>query len=226
MLIGSYCRCSMVDYEGHLSSVIFTVGCNMNCPYCHNQGLLREGQRVQWESIMNHLKRRKNQLEAVVVSGGEPTLHKDLPDYLRGIKAMGYKIKLDTNGTNPAMLADIIREGLVNHIAMDIKAGPETYEAISGVPFEAVETSICLLREFGQYEFRTTLYPVLRKDEIQRLCAVYEHDPYWLQQYRPISDEGMSPYSQEEICTLVKDYNVQMRGFGSHFFVNMLEKQL
>ncbi|MEK7611634.1 MAG: anaerobic ribonucleoside-triphosphate reductase activating protein [Patescibacteria group bacterium] len=169
MIIKGLVKLSLIDYPPRPSAVIFTAGCNFRCPFCHNPELVLTSEKVEEisrEYVFSYLKQRAGLLDGVCVTGGEPTLHTDLPEFLRQIKAMGYAVKLDTNGTNPEMLAELIRDNLVDYLAMDLKTalGAE-YQSLSSGGTGIVETiirSIKLLVTSGkEYEFRTTVVPSL-----------------------------------------------------------------
>lgn len=155
-------KLSLVDYPGKTSAVIFTGGCNFRCPFCHNGGLVLEKvEEITTIEVMDYLKKRRGLLDAVVVSGGEPTLQGDLVEFLKKLKDIGYKVKLDTNGTNPKMLKEIIDNNLVDYIAMDIKNNLNNYSDIVGLDCyktDKILESINILKENKiDYEFRTTL---------------------------------------------------------------------
>lgn len=176
MLIGGLQRCSLVDYPGHVSAVIFTQGCNFRCPYCHNPQLVdpaRFGQPLDVDEVFRFLQSRIGRLQAVVVSGGEPLVHDDLPALLGRIRELGYLVKLDTNGSFPGRLSAVVSAGLVDFIAMDIKAPFGRYGELAGVPIdiEAIRESIRIIRESGvDYLFRTTLAePLLGEDDIRTI---------------------------------------------------------
>lgn len=211
MKIGGYQRCSFIDYKHYHSAVIFTSGCNMNCPYCHNQELLNMA--VDQKEVFKHLQKRINQLDAVVVSGGEPCLQESLPEFIKAIKGMGYKVKLDTNGTNPEMVKKLIREKLIDYIAMDIKTIPEKYKAICGLDWKDVEESYKIILDFGSYEFRTTLYPEISLDDLAKLISWMENKNYYIQQYRQTENSHLIPYSKEDILKIINQSNVIIRGF-------------
>ena len=182
---------SFIDYPGKVSAILFTPGCNMNCYYCHNRILINPGNNhtyFNFDEILHQLKRRKLLLDAVVISGGEPTLHTDIEEYLVKIKNLGYLIKLDTNGTNPDVIKSLTDKGLINYIAMDIKAPFERYEEICGVgtDIEKIKNSIAFLMEGNiPYEFRTTVVPQLSKDDIISIAkSISGAEKYVLQQYR------------------------------------------
>src|SRR6056297_2585563 len=125
MIIGALQKTSLIDYPGEISAVIFTRGCNFRCPYCHNPELVdkkRYTTALEINEVLTFLENRKGLLDGVVITGGEPTIYGDLPEFLLKIKQMGYLVKLDTNGTNPAMMRRVIDLNLVDYIAMDYKA--------------------------------------------------------------------------------------------------------
>lgn len=154
---------SMVDYEGHICCTVFTAGCNFRCPFCHNADLV-EGKnlkQISEEEFFDFLNKRKGLLDGVCVSGGEPTLQPDLIEFIKKIKNLGYKVKLDTNGSNPEKLQQLIDLNLVDYVAMDIKNSIEQYNKTAGKGFydvERIKQSVDILKQ-GKvpYEFRTTL---------------------------------------------------------------------
>lgn len=155
-------KVSMVDYKDKISATIFTGGCNFRCPFCHNSGIVEKKYNYYSEDeILEYLKDRKKLLDAVVISGGEPTLQKDLPRFIKAVRALGYLVKLDTNGTNPQMLEMLLQDKLIDYVAIDIKNDFSNYSVITGVPnpnTEAIKKSLALLKRFSvDYELRTTL---------------------------------------------------------------------
>ncbi len=212
MKISGYNKCSFIDYEGHIAAVVFTCSCNMTCPYCYNKELL-DLEGIKEEDIFEHLAKRKGMLNGVVVCGGEPTMHEDLPDFIAKIKALGFDVKLDTNGTNPKMLKSLIKDGLIDYVAMDIKEVDEKYKSISGLPFDRVSESIEIIRDFGKYEFRTTAYPTITHDDFRRLCEKHRDDNYVIQQYKKANAIMLEPHPQEFFDDLVKQYGIRLRGF-------------
>lgn len=161
--IGGVQKLSLVDYPGYVAAALFLTGCNMRCGYCHNPELVlpeRLAPSIPIDEVLLFLHSRIGKLDGVVISGGEPTIHDELPSLVRHIKAMGYRIKLDTNGTNPDMVADMLRKGLLDFIAMDIKGPLEKYIAIAARPIniDAITRTIRLLIDSGvSHEFRTTV---------------------------------------------------------------------
>lgn len=156
-------KLSMVDFEGHLCATVFTAGCNFRCPFCHNADLVNGTNltEITNEEFFEYLKKRKGMLDSVCVSGGEPTIWKDLPDFIKKIKELGYLVKLDTNGTNPTMLKKLIDEKLIDYVAMDIKNSKESYIKTAGkgkFDTREIEKSVEILKSgIVPYEFRTTL---------------------------------------------------------------------
>ncbi len=157
-------KMSIVDYDGKVASTIFTGSCNFRCPFCHNSALVLDYQKISpipESELMAFLEKRKNLLDGVCITGGEPTLQKDLPDLCEKIKKLGYAVKLDTNGTNPNMVKQLNENGLVDYFAMDIKNSLDDYAPIIGLEryntSKVEETVNYFLSEKANYEFRTTL---------------------------------------------------------------------
>ena len=164
MYIGGLQKLAMVDYPGKLAATVFTGGCNLRCPFCHNALLvtrLRETPALEEKAVLDFLASRRGLLDGVVLSGGEPLLQPGAADFLAKVREMGFSVKLDTNGCYPKALADILDRGLVDYVAMDIKNSPEKYPETVGIPgFDtaSVEESIRLLTDSkADHEFRTTL---------------------------------------------------------------------
>ncbi len=157
-------KMSIVDYDGKVAATLFTGSCNFRCPFCHNSSLVLDYNNIEPipdREIFEFLERRKGLLDGVCITGGEPTLQKDLPEFIERIKALGYLVKLDTNGTNPKMVKSLSASGLVDYFAMDIKNDREAYAPIIGL--ESYDTSRIeetvefFLTGNADYEFRTTL---------------------------------------------------------------------
>lgn len=162
MIIAGLQKSSLIDYPNEIAAVVFTSGCNFRCPFCHNGGLLedKKSQKITPEEVLDFLKTRQNKLQGVVISGGEPTLHKDLEDFIIKIRDLGFKIKLDTNGSNPSVLIDLINKNLIDYVAMDIKSSLKKYKEAtnSNIDTEKIKESIdFLLKGKVDYEFRTTV---------------------------------------------------------------------
>ncbi len=163
-------KMTLLDYPGRVACTVFLAGCNYACPFCHNSQLLTgEAEAVmQEEELLSFLQKRQGILDGVCITGGEPTLNPGLKPMLQRIKALGYAIKLDTNGSRPDVLRQLVEEGLVDYVAMDVKNGPEQYAATVGVPgvkLERVEQSLRFLIGGGvPYELRTTLVQQLHDE--------------------------------------------------------------
>ena len=162
-MISGLQKMTLLDYPGKVACTVFLQGCNFRCPFCHNSDLLGKDapQTISVEELMTFLKKRVGLLDAVCITGGEPTLQKDLPELIRQIKALGYLVKLDTNGSRPAVLKQLAEEKLIDYVAMDIKNSPSRYGqtvGLSNMDLKALEESIrYLLEHHVDYEFRTTV---------------------------------------------------------------------
>ena len=197
MKICGFVRQSLIDWEGRLVAVVFTKGCNFRCGYCHNPylvlpGLFGQTPDIRETVILAFLKKCLGWLDGVVISGGEPTLQPDLPDFIRKIKTMGYVVKLDTNGSNPVQLRQLIGEHLIDAVAMDVKselsfpAYLKVNAAMTEGDFERVCESVRLIEKSGlEYQFRTTLIPgVQSPDEIHALKNEFGEGHLLLQKFR------------------------------------------
>jgi pyruvate formate lyase activating enzyme len=218
MIIGGIQKHSFIDYPGKASCVVFLAGCNFDCPYCHNPQLTGEPgsrpPRVAPEDAFVFLEQRRGLLDGVVISGGEPTLHPDLPDFCGRIKSLGFPVKLDTNGSRPQMLRRLIRAGLVDYVAMDIKTDPQRYEGCVASRFDgsALLASLQLIMESGlDYEFRTTcVKPLVTPEAVEAIARLIRGcRRYALQPFRqnvilhPEFFDGMDPaFSFEEMTRL------------------------
>lgn len=192
MVVAGLQKTSLVDYPGYIASTIFVGGCNYACPYCHNKTLLNDGRpHISIDEVLEFLNDRKHFTDSVVVTGGEPTLYVGLPSVLQSLKKMGLRVKLDTNGTNPEMLENILTHGLVDYIAMDIKDTLEKYPRIAGVEVDTLvlQESIAIIKQLPHYEFRTTVIPDVHTQEdiytiIDEILGC-EAKRYALQRYKP-----------------------------------------
>ena len=194
-------KLTLLDYPGHMSATVFTGGCNFRCPFCHNSELVLNPASVPLipeKEVLAFLASRARMLEGVAITGGEPTLQSDLPEFIAKVRALGYKVKLDTNGQSPAVLERLLKAGLLDYVAMDIKNSRDRYGATIGIPnfrTDAVEASVALLMG-GKvpYEFRTTVMKELHDtssfEDIGRWIAGARH--YYLQPYRD-SEQVMKP---------------------------------
>ena len=196
MKIGGLLKFTLIDFPGRPAAVVFTQGCNFRCRYCHNPELVYPNmfaEPVAEEEIDAFLKRRQGTLEGIVVSGGEPTLHEDLPQLLAKLKGMGYATKLDTNGTRPDVLKQLIHDKLLDFIAMDLKAPLEKYSLSTGVDFNpaVLRESMKLIVESGLgYEFRTTYdKEVLTDADIAAITQLTDGKHYRVQECLPVAKE-------------------------------------
>lgn len=223
-------KLTLLDYPGHVACTVFTGGCNFRCPFCHNAPLVlpeRMGSDTNEEEVLKFLKKRIGVLDGVAVTGGEPLIHKSLPDFLAAVKDMGYMIKLDTNGSFPEALRNVVEKGLVDRVAMDIKNSPEAYGETIGLPgfdLKAVEESKNLLLSGKiDYEFRTTVVKGIHTKESLAQAAewIKGAKEYYLQQYKDSGDvinpEKLSAFSEEEMKLLLEEVvkivpTAQLRG--------------
>lgn len=194
MLIAGLNKTTLLDYPGCVAATIFVGGCNFRCPFCHNGGLVLEPlsqQLYSEEEILSFLQKRKNVLKGVCITGGEPTLQADLPEFLLKVKEMGYRVKLDTNGFKPDVLEELLGKKLLDYVAMDIKNCPEKYAVTAGLStgegWKQIHNSIKILKAASiPYEFRTTVVKELHtKEDLIKIgewikgCSLY-----YLQQYQ------------------------------------------
>ena len=205
MIIGGLEKLSLLDYPDHLAAIVFTQGCNFRCHFCYNPMLVlpQSGKDVEikkekgfsplsTEDLFLFLKERFGRLEGVVVTGGEPTIHPDLPEFIRKIKDIGYLVKLDTNGTNPEMLAGLIEAKLIDYIAMDMKAPFAKYSKTVNVnlDWDNIEKSVKIIMKSGlPYEFRTTVVPGLLKKDFHEMGKIIQGaDKWYLQAFKSDTD--------------------------------------
>lgn len=219
MQIHGFNTLTLLDYPEHTGAAIFLGGCNFRCPFCQNAGLvLSPGLEpvIPEEKILNFLQKRQGILEGVCITGGEPTLHPDLPALIEKIKSLGYLVKLDTNGTNPGLLADLYTEKLIDYAAMDIKSSMERYAAVSGIStpdLDSIQKSIDFLMGSGiSYEFRTTAVKELHTCEDFRSIADWLAGAraYFIQSYQDsehVIHPGFHSCTKEELeafCQILK----------------------
>lgn len=170
MVIAGLQKMTLLDYPGKVACTVFLQGCNFRCPFCHNRDLLDAApETISTDELLAFLKKRQGLLDAVCISGGEPTLQPDLEALIREIKALGYAVKLDTNGSHPAVLKRLANSGLLDYVAMDVKNSPAEYGNTIGLPsvnLEAVEESLSfLLNDTVDYELRTTVADELHSEQ-------------------------------------------------------------
>ena len=186
MIFGGVQRTTTIDFPGVLACVLFTRGCDADCFYCHNRDLLaRAGQALEEAEVFRFLERRRGLLDGVVVSGGEPTLQPDLERFLARLREWGYRIKLDTNGRRPDLVGALMERGLVDYLAVDVKALPGDYPAVCGLEgFSAAAETLARAAERGlAREARTTLYPGMTLDALEELLGLLPPMPRWRLNY-------------------------------------------
>lgn len=215
MIIGGLQKTSLLDFPEKIAAIVFTVGCNFRCGYCHNPELINGGAKI--EEVFEFLKTRQGKLDGVVITGGEPCLQKDLPEFIKQVKELGFAVKLDTNGSFPEMLEKVLPD--LDYVAMDIKAPLEKYSQIVNVDVDTskILKSIEILKNGGvDYEFRTTVVKSqLSYEDFEKIGQLIQGAPrYYLQKFvaSKILDKGLEnekTYSTEEferIIDILKPY--------------------
>lgn len=216
MRISGLQKMTLLDYPGLVACTVFTGGCNLRCPFCHNASLVlpeRADDALDEAEVLRFLEKRRGMLDGVAVTGGEPLLHADLPDFLRRVRALGYRVKLDTNGTFPDRLRAVVEDGLVDRVAMDVKNAPLLYGktvGVRGFDLEPVERSKdYLLAGHVEYEFRTTVVRGLHTAESLLAAARWIEGAreYYLQQYRDSGDVlapgALGAFTDDEMRSLL-----------------------
>jgi pyruvate formate lyase activating enzyme len=221
MKIGGFQKTSLLDYPDRISAIVWVSGCNFRCPFCYNKNLaLGTAELFPEDEILSFLSKRKEQLEGVVISGGEPLLQEDIVDFVERIKNLRLLVKIDTNGAFPEKLGELLEKQLVDYIAMDVKAPKRKYRELVGVDVDIskIEASIDLIKNKAPaYEFKTTFVPdLLKKEDIVEIAKWIEGaDAYYLQQFKPISPlmssafENAIPYPRDyflETLTAIKPF--------------------
>ena len=205
-------KVTLLDYPGRVACTVFLGGCNLRCPFCHNASLVLSAGEPQMteEAFFAFLRKRQGILDGVCITGGEPLLQADLSRFIAEIRALGYAVKLDTNGTMPSRLAPLLDARAVDYVAMDIKSSPEGYATACGVPVDTdkIRESIRLLRESGiPHEFRTTVVKGLHtKENIEGAARLVGNSPYFLQGFvdsgELIGGATMDAYTPDEMAAL------------------------
>ena len=219
MLVGGFQGTTLIDYPGKIASTIFTCGCNFRCPFCHNPELVFPKEHkfpcTDGEEVLKKLNGRQTFIDGVCITGGEPTLNDDLPDFIKSIKKMGYAVKLDTNGYKPDVIERLMDKNLIDAIAMDIKSSFDNYSKVCGtdIDVELIKKSIEMIMNSGlQYEFRTTVVPeYVSKEDIDKIVSHIEGAEFYaLQQFH--KDKVLAP-------DVVPD-----KPYEKQFFYDMLKK--
>lgn len=227
MIINGFQKLTLLDYPDHLAAMIFTSGCNFKCSYCQNSPLIKKDKAglINEEEILEYLKKRKNVLDGLVISGGEPTMQSDLKEFILKVKEIGLKIKLDTNGYKPEVLKPLLDEHLIDYVAMDIKNVFEKYPLNCGVKQInecRIKKSILLIKKSGiDHEFRTTFIKEYHTiDDINKIIELIGDSKYYVQNFEDsenVKDKSLHGLSEEELSSIKKILcnkypNVKVRG--------------
>jgi pyruvate formate lyase activating enzyme len=241
MIIAGLQKTSLLDYPNKISAIVFTYGCNFKCGFCHNPELVKLNSKITKipeKDFFYFLKKRKNILDAVVITGGEPTLQNDLIPFIRKIKKLGFLVKLDSNGSNPKIIEKLLKEKLIDYVAMDIKGPLDKYQQITGskIALENIKKSVELIKNIGvsqhqssrqsalDYEFRTTVVPTYLDEQDFIKIGEWLKDAkiYYLQQFRNEKTlnknlKNINPYPTERLhdfTNIMKKYvkEVKIRG--------------
>ncbi|MFO0743680.1 MAG: anaerobic ribonucleoside-triphosphate reductase activating protein [Candidatus Paceibacterota bacterium] len=235
MLLAGLQKNSLIDFPGKISCIVFTLGCNFRCDFCYNPSLVLHErfskELLKEEDFFNFLEERKGLLDGVVVTGGEPTLHKDLNLFIKKIKDLGFAVKLDTQGSSPKFLEQILKEGNVDYVAMDIKAPLEKYQKITNSHFDPnlISESIKILKDHKKenknfdYEFRTTIVAGdLDKTDFEKIGNMIKgSSKYYLQEFHPEDDLNNKEYSKRKGCNKeeMEEFKEIMENYVEKVFV-------
>lgn len=188
-------KLTVLDFPGQVACIVFTAGCSFRCPFCHNATLVKgEGEIISEDEVLSYLKKRQGILDGVAITGGEPTIQKDLKEFILKIKNLGYKVKLDTNGYHPEVLRELISEGLLDYVAMDIKNSKEKYAVTAGLQnldISRIEQSVELIKNCNiDYEFRTTIMQEFHTEKDLEDIGIWLKGAkkYFLQSFRDSGD--------------------------------------
>lgn len=229
--IGGLQKLTLLDFPGKVSAMVFTIGCNMRCPFCHNYELVKDADKIKDlvdpQEVIDYLKKRKGVLDGIVITGGEPTLQRGLKDFIKTIKEeTGLLVKLDSNGLNPSILKELIDEKLVDYVAMDIKNDFTNYGEITGIanlPVDRLKESIKILEEGKvNYEFRTTVIKDFHTlERLKNIVGFIKEDSnYFLQQFiisDNVPNKELKYYTEEELINIGEELktihpNLKIRG--------------
>jgi len=217
MKIGGLQKISLLDYPDTLSAIIWTAGCNFRCPFCYNKHLvLGRTETISELTILSFLEKRRDVLEGLSISGGEPLLQDEIVSFTEKIKKLNYLIKIDTNGSFPEKLKELIDKKLVDYVSMDVKAPKKKYDKLAGVKTDIskIEHSIDLIKnEAPDYEFKTTVVPVMldKKDIVEIAKWLEGSKQFYLQQFKSDSPlvssklDNVVPYSQEKLSEILHE---------------------
>jgi len=210
MIINGFLNASLIEYPGQICALLYTSPCNFKCPFCHNPSLIPVNSDIMDETeVMQDIYNTRQFIDAVTITGGEPTMQNDLEDFFRQVKSMGLKAKIDTNGYSPETIKRLVKENLVDYIALDIKNSFEKYKVTVGIDVDTskIKESIDFVMKAGvQYEFRTTVVPkLIEKEDFKKIGEQIKGAEYYvLQQYnneRTLDKtwRGVKPYTKEDL---------------------------
>lgn len=224
MRITGLVKTTLLDYPGKVACTVFTYGCNFRCEFCHNALLVTEENHdnISEDEFFAFLSKRQGILDGVCISGGEPTLQRDLPEFMKKIKDMGFCVKLDTNGYEPEILRSLIDENLVDYVAMDIKSSPDTYSSICAVnvDIDKIKRSVDILKQGKvDYEFRTTCVKEYHtKEDFQKIALWLKGDSkYFLQHFEDSGNligNNLSAFTKEETEEIEKIISPSVPNLG------------
>lgn len=226
MKIAGFQKTTLLDFPSKVAAIIFTQGCNFKCPYCQNSGLIshENEELISEEEIFSYLNKRKGVIDGLVISGGEPTVQNDLKIFIKKVKNMGFLVKLDTNGSNPDLLEELLNERLLDYVAMDIKNPLHLYEEVAGMKPLAIKLkkSIELLKKSSiDHEFRTTIIKNIHDiDKLFEICSYVDGNKMFLQNFEQSENvlcKNLESFSKEELLLIQKKMkgkypNVIVRG--------------
>lgn len=232
MIIGGLEKMTLIDYPGQLAAIVFTKGCNFRCHFCYNPLLVwsevESGEKkyekgysqFTEDDLFRFLESRQGKLDGVVITGGEPTIHPDLPEFIKKIRALGFKIKLDTNGTNPEMLKKLLDQKLLDYVAMDLKGSSDNYNQVVGVKvdFQNLQKSVKLIINSGlPHEFRTTVVPgLLAVSDFEKMGEIIVGANAWyLQKFK--SDVELVDRNLEKAPAFSSEEMIEMENIGKKY---------
>lgn len=223
MIIKSINKTTLLDYPGKVASTIFLAGCNMNCSFCHNKDLIKmnPSNSITREDLFEFLEKRKNELDGVCITGGEPTLNSDLVSLIEDIKSLGYLVKLDTNGTNPDMVSYLINNNLIDYIAMDIKTSFEHYKDITNTTnsIQDIKRTVEIIKNSEiDHEFRTTVVSNINKEDVVSIAKYISPSKYYLQEFKDYpGNNGVTGVSLDMLdeyrlaCNIYTETNIRKK---------------
>lgn len=224
MKISGLQKLTLLDFPDVVSCIVFTKGCNLRCPFCHNSSLVVDSKltpEIDEEEVFSYLNKRKNILDGVVISGGEPLLQKDIKDFIVRIKTLGYKVKLDTNGVNSKLLSELIDEKLVDYVAMDIKNTFDKYDMTTGKSnskIDNIKESIRILKkEKVPYEFRTTIVKDFHNiEDIKKILKYINGSKYFIQNFVDNENtikKGLTGFTKDELININNELKKDFTNF-------------